>query len=476
MSRYRYPNLAAPLVLGLVALAAGCGPDPPGRSVILITVDTLRADHLPAWGYPRETAPHLDRFLERGARVEWAFSAAPSTAPSHASIMTGRYPSFHTVGIRNGDHVLSDEETTLAEICSDAGLATAAVVSNPVLQRFLGLDQGFDIYDDDLTGSERHRDLPDQRADVAVDKALGVLDSLGDRPSFFWLHLQDPHGPYDPPGFEERRFEAEGVAAVDLDRKLETGTDDVGFERIPAYQAFQGVRSVREYVDRYDAEIRFLDGELRRLTDRLDADGRLEDTMVVITSDHGEAMGEEGFFFAHSHSVSLDQTRVPLAFVGGGVEAGRVIRGPVPGIDLFATILDYLDLPVPEGSPSRSVLPALRAEDASPGASRTAFTEAVTQRGIARGGRYLRRNLVDFTRQPPPSAKGKTDWRQVRLSESLVGFDGEPVEAAKRELLGALQGFHVRAEQSRARLDAVRRSAELSQEERERLRRLGYGR
>lgn len=458
------------LLAGLVLLAAGCGRTPPPRNVLLVTIDTLRADHLSSYGYERRTSPALDAFLDRGTRFQTALAPAPLTAPSHASIMTGAYPSFHSVGIYNGDYALADTEETLAELCERRGLATAAVVSNPVLGSFVGLDQGFETYDDELESAELNRHLADQIAIDAIDKALETLTEIEDEPFFFWLHLQDPHGPYDPPGLEPWETPSSRPGA---DRTLRPGTDDVGYGRLPAYQVIEDERRVAAYIDRYDAEILYLDRQLTRLFDHLEATDALDDTLVIVTADHGEAIGEDDFYFAHGHSVGLDQIRVPFGIVGPGVPAGGVTEIPISTIDVFATVLEWLEIDAPKGSASRSLWNTMRDGSDPELSARPVFAESTTQRAVATGNRFLRRNIVDFATQPPPSP-GRTDWREVRLPEILTDLAGRPVDESPDSILRTLNDFHLKAERSKAMFANSRIQADLSDRDRERLERLGY--
>src|SRR5512140_3023657 len=272
------------------------------ESVILITVDTLRADHLSCYGYPIRTSPHLDALASGGALFANAFSASSTTASSHVSILTGLYPSAHSVGAYNFG-VLSPETVTLAEILKKHGYKTWAIVSNPTLDRSLGLDQGFDRYDDDLQQQETNRGLWEQTADTAVDKALHGLEAIGPDPFFLWLHIQDPHGPYSPP--EQLIKPGEG-AYPGPDLELPAGTDHSGYGAIPQYQIYGDIRSRKDYIRRYDCEIAFADRELDRLFKYLGTRPRYSRTLLVLTADHGESMGEDGFYFSHSHSVGLD--------------------------------------------------------------------------------------------------------------------------------------------------------------------------
>ncbi len=439
------------------------------RSVVLITVDTLRADHLPAYGYPLPTASAVDRLAERGVLFRLAFAASSSTAPSHVSMFTGRYPSFHSAGNFNGQLRLHRSATTLAEVLSARGYATAAVVSNQVLRAArLGLDQGFDSYDDELAGKELNRKTRQQNADQAVAKALARLEGMASDRYFLWLHLQDPHGPYDPPA--DWRCPAE-LRGPDDDRSLAAGTDHSGHQAIPRYQLYGEQRRLDQYRRRYDCEIAYFDRELDRLLSRLEQDRR--NTLVILTSDHGEAFGEDGFYFAHGHSVGLDLVRVPLILAGPGLPRGREIEIPVSNVSLFATVLDLLKIKTPRGV-ERSLAPLIRKPTRRP---RPVFVECLNQVGIVAGNTFLRKD-----RYPPeaelwagvnPNNRGfwKPLGREVlRPLDPGLGDTGETV--ARLEAL--LEDFERRAAAFAPHLAALVEEAPLSAEDEKALRALGY--
>ncbi|MDX2438270.1 MAG: sulfatase, partial [Acidobacteriota bacterium] len=206
----RKKQLIRHLALALLVIGiCSCRPNPPVapgatttdlRSVLLITVDPLRADHLSAYGYGLPTSPTVDRLAHGGVIFKHAFSGSACTAPSTASIMVGRYPSFHTVGVLNGLFQLNPSAVTLAEVLSANGYRTGAIIGNPVLRAAVGFAQGFETYDDDLEGSELNRPRTRERtAERVVDLAQTWFDGADGRPGFLWLHFQDPHGPYTPP-------------------------------------------------------------------------------------------------------------------------------------------------------------------------------------------------------------------------------------------------------------------------------------
>ncbi len=457
-----------PLILACCVLASSACSEGP-RSVLLITVDTLRADHLSTYGYPLPTAAAVDRLAARGVLFRFAFAASSSTAPSHVSMFTGRYPSFHSTGNYNGQIRLHHSATTLAEVLSARGYATAAIVSNPVLAAaHLGLDQGFDSYDDEMDGKELNREIRHQVADRAVTKAIDRLQAMGPDPYFLWLHLQDPHGPYNPPADWQCPPELLGP---DDDRMLAAGSDHSGHQAIPRYQLYGEERRLDEYRRRYDCEIAYFDRQLDRLLSRLEQDHR--NTLVILTSDHGEAFGEDDFYFAHGHSVGLDLVRVPMIMAGPGLPRGRQVETPVSNVSLFATVLDLLQLEAPRGPAEPSLAPLI---DQPSSSQRPVFVECLNQVGVISGNTFLRRD-----RHPPeaelwagrnPNSGGfwKPLGRQVLKLDPAAGEAGEAIA----ELEARLEDFERRAAEIAPHLKTLGEQAPLSPEDTEALRSLGY--
>jgi choline-sulfatase len=298
------------LPAALPAVAAKA-PARPGN-LVLITLDTTRADHLGAWGWPHARTPHLDALARRGTRFSRCDTAAPVTLPSHATILTGLYPHRH--GVRdNGTFVLGEGFETVAERLAARGWDTAAVVSAVVLARRHGLDQGFRTYDDDLgAGFAAGTRVSERTAEATTAAALAALKGL--RPPFFlWVHYFDPHDEYRPPS----RF-ADAAA---------------GPHRL------------------YDGEIAFMDSQIGELLKALP-----EDAAVVVVGDHGEMLGEHG---ESTHGLLLNQgaRRVPLLLAGPGVPAGRVNECLVRTADVAPTLLALAGAPVPGGLDGRGLLP-----------------------------------------------------------------------------------------------------------------------
>jgi tetratricopeptide (TPR) repeat protein len=279
--------------LAALLLLSGCAPagTRAPRSVLLVTIDTLRADRLGAYGGKTAT-PVLDALAREGARFENAFAQSPLTLPSHSSILTGTYPTVH--GVRdNGRFRLPSEMETLAEMLKGQGYQTGAFVGGfPVDSRF-GLDQGFDLYDDALGRSRSRVSLAERRAADVLTLARSWIAGRGENRYFAWVHLFDPHAPYDPP---------------------------------------------EPFPDGYEGEVAYVDAALKDLLAAVSSE-----VLVAVTADHGEGLGEHG---EKTHSLFIyDSTlRVPLLLRGPGVPAGRVVEETARSIDLVPTILDLMGM------------------------------------------------------------------------------------------------------------------------------------
>jgi choline-sulfatase len=302
------------ILLALLALSATVSAAETPGSLVLITLDTTRADHLGAWGWPHARTPHLDALARRGTRFVRCDTAAPITLPSHATILTGLYPPRH--GVRdNGTFVLADRFDTVAERLAARGWDTAAVVSAVVLARRHGLAQGFRIYDDDLgAGYAAGTEVSERQAEATTAAALAAAGKL--KPPFFlWVHYFDPHEEYRPP----TRF---------ADAAKEGG----GPHRL------------------YDGEIAYMDDQIGKLLARLPKDVR-----VAVVGDHGEMLGEHG---EENHGLLLYRgaRRVPLILAGPGIPAGRAEECLVRTADVAPTLLALAGAPVPAGLDGEGLL------------------------------------------------------------------------------------------------------------------------
>lgn len=351
-------TLAALGLALLLAGAPGCSA-PEGQSVLLVSLDTVRRDHLSVYGYERPTSPGLERLAERAVVFEEAVTSSTQTSPAHGSFLTGLDPHVH--GSEMNGTPIAGEATTAAELFAERGFTTAAFVSGyPMRAADSGLDRGFDVYDDAFQG-------PRRRGQETVGRAVAWLAERDpDEPWFLFLHLYDAHGPYLPPPDYPVRFPPEEPPRP--------------VERLPAYQLLHDregrpLLDMNGYVARYDTMIRYQDDLVAWLLERLDP----ERTAVVVVSDHGETLDERYRILDHGGQVFEEQVRIPLLVAASGIEGGRRLPGLVRGVDLMPTLLELGGVAVPEElSPApagRSLLPRLRGE---PGASpaRRAFSTA----------------------------------------------------------------------------------------------------
>lgn len=294
---------------------AGCT-TPPRQNVILITVDTLRFDHLGYTGFNKIQTPNIDRLAEDALIFKKAYSPVPLTLPAHVSILTGTYPLFN--GVRdNGIYYLRPQFTTLAEIFRDHGYNTGAVIGSVVLNQLYGVGQGFDFYEDRIQSKKKFKDSPSERNAESVNKIvfkwLGKKDR---RPFFLWIHYYDPHTPYDP-------------------------HKDLFHNR---YEEFP-----------YKGEIAYVDIQIGKLVDFLSGKNLLKNTLIVFTSDHGESFGEH-YEFGHGFFIYDSTLRVPLFFYYPGKIDKKSVEDQVSLVDLLPTILDICNLKSPPSVHGRSLI------------------------------------------------------------------------------------------------------------------------
>ena len=329
---------AVTIVVCAAGLYFGCGGDAADRrpNVVLVVVDTLRADHLGCYGYARDTSPRIDAFATDAMLFERCFSHAADTRYACASLLSGFLP--HETGVLD-DTTLGEELVTLPEMLREHGYATAAVISNYVLRAGRGYEQGFDIFDDTMEQREQIREWPERIAAGTTDRAIELLGELSDRPFFLWVHYQDPHGPYAPPSGLEQVFR-------DDEKRLppvEPSGSLSGRGGIPAYQQLGDQRDPDSYRARYDGEIRYVDAELARFFDALKEADLYDDSLIILTSDHGEGMGEHDYYFAHGEYLYQHQIHVPLIVRWGDRLVGRRAE-PVQHVDIVPTVLAALDI------------------------------------------------------------------------------------------------------------------------------------
>lgn len=421
-------RFAGACVVATVLSLSACTkpPSPNDFNIVLITLDTTRADRIGAFGGTAVPTPNLDAAAREGVKFDAAISQVPLTLPSHASILTGRYPASH--GVRhNGLYKLPDTEITLAERLRDAGFRTAAFIGAYVLNEHYGTHQGFETYDDIPTERyEGGRDNLYEAQRTAEQVNAQVFDWLGRRPEgrfFVWIHYYDPHLPYTPPN-------RPGLAG-------------------------QG----------YDREISYVDACFGDLVQRLRQQKLLERSVLVVVGDHGESLGEHREL---SHGVFLYEgaVRVPLMLRAPGLlPAGKTVSGPVELVDIAPTLLELLELPAFEMAQGTSLLPRIRKRAAE--ITALAYAETFMPR-IEFGWselRMVRDDRFKYVQAPRPELY---DLSQDPTEQSNL-IDQFPERA--REMSDMIDAWVARTASNGSGEQAERT---LTEEEEARLRSLGY--
>jgi arylsulfatase A-like enzyme/tetratricopeptide (TPR) repeat protein len=391
-------------------------------NILLITMDTTRADRLGCYGYTRGKTPNLDSLAQKGVRFENVYCQVPLTLPSHCSIMTGTYPIYHNVH-NNGSYVLGPEQLTLAEVLKEKGLKTAAFVASFSVDSRFGLDQGFDVYDDNFQPGVPFKALNSERQAEQVFNVFSPwLEKNAGNQFFCWIHFFDPHLPYHPPSPYLEQF-AENP---------------------------------------YDGEIAYMDYYIGAVIAKLKEKNILDRTLIVLAGDHGEAFGEK---VETGHGVFLyDGTmRVPLIFYAENhLPRGKVVRGRVRLIDIMPTVLDLVNLPNPAPNQGTSLVAYLEGR-------RNSDLESYIETYYPREN-YGWSELVGLVDR---------HWKFIRAPKpELYNLESDPKE--DQNFFGPDQ--KMAAEMGRSLDDLIKKSAGargpnpkvLTAEEEERLRSLGY--
>src|SRR6266568_1496607 len=289
-------------------------------NVVVITIDTLRADHLGCYGYSKIRTPNIDALAMDSARFERAYTPVPVTLPAHSALFTGTYPTLNGMHDFSGNK-LNPKQPTLATVLKQQGYATGAVIGSAVLDSRFGLNQGFDFYYDHFDFNrlqESNLDAMERPGNVVTDVALDWLGKNAQAKFFLWMHLYDPHYPYRPPApYSE------------------------------------------QYKDRlYDGEIAFADAQVGRLIRFLKEKGLYTNTLIVLAGDHGESLGEHGEK-THGFFIYNSTLHVPLILHFGGATSAKSVADLVSLADLMPTVLRILKLDVPSDVQGRSLLPLI---------------------------------------------------------------------------------------------------------------------
>ncbi len=379
---------------------------------LLVTIDTLRQDTVSAYGYPRESTPAFDALAEQGALFASHYTVMAHTGPVHATLFSGLYPREH--GMRKNGTTLPEGLPWIVDELRRAGYRTGGFVGASVLAGRKGFARGFDVYDEDFrdgTRSEHNEKLYTRPAEDVVDRAIAYLAQPSDRPLFLWVHVYDPHAPREQhEGFE-----------VELD-------DDVlAFYRERAQPGeLVSLEEILAEQHDYESEVRYTDHHVGRLLDAWDAAERGRAGLVIVTSDHGEGLGEHDYV-GHGFWSYEEQLRVPLAVrMPERIRAGSLVDAPTSAVDLAATCLDLLGLAAESAriggaSLARYLEASSSASDVAIWAERRVFAEA----DLAR-----RANLVHILTQRA-NEPGVTRGDQIALTRDgwkYIWSEGVPDE------------------------------------------------
>lgn len=391
-------------------------------NVLLITLDTTRADRIGCYGYEKAKTPNLDTLASGGVQFSNTYCQVPLTCPSHCSILTGTYPIYHRVH-NNGTYYLSPDLLTVAEILKGRGFKTAAFVSSFTVDSRFGLDQGFDFYDDKFTEEEVFKALKsERRADKVFTSFSSWLSENHTQKFFCWAHFFDPHLPYDPPSpFKEEFLESP-----------------------------------------YDGEIAYMDYYVGKTIEKLREKNILNRTLIILVGDHGEAIGEKE---VAGHGVFLyDVTmRVPLIFYAeNNLPKGRVVNSRVRLIDLMPSILDILDIPANKEIQGISLLPYIERKEKD---DLSSYVETYYPRENYGWSELI--GLIDgdwkYIKAPKEELYNlKTDPRE---EENVINGERKVTSDKRDKLKNMIQNFSSGAEAEKK---------EMTAEEKERLRSLGY--
>ena len=337
----------------IVLVPAGCAGDRPGSrggpdrpNVVLLTIDTLRPDHLSCYGYDRRTSPFIDVLARRGVLFRQVITAAGRTVQSFPSILTGVYPMVHGLRHEAQSHEILESRLTLTSVLASRGYESFAVTQG----LHVGLHRGFDLYDPDVYLNEQGEEvyLPTRDDRQASGKAIGWLRrrAESETPFFLWMRYNAPHWPYEAPEAITEMFDPDYAGAHTFNEETAPGVERgdliFGLTSLPD-------REIEHAVAHYDAEIAYADAAVGELLKVLEEMGMLAKTIIVLTSDHGESLGEHDYFFEHGAYLYEASVRVPLIVTAPwALPAGGDVEAQVRTIDIVPTVLDLAGIPIPD--------------------------------------------------------------------------------------------------------------------------------
>lgn len=457
-----------PFALASLTLFAACGrvaaEDREG-DVLFVTIDTLRADFVSAYGSPLESTPHFDGLARQGVLLERHHAVTSLTAPSHLSMFTGLLPAEH--GLRRNGPKIAEGLPYLPEVLSRGGWRTGAFLGANIMKGKAGFARGFEVFDEEFDEDERYKDNQfRRRGEHVVDRAIDFIQDADERPTFLWVHLYDVHGPYEPSA-AYLRDEAEARAGL-----------AAGLEPSGLWDAEAQLQMRRHY----EGEVRYADAQLGRLLAAWDRHERGRRGLVVVTSDHGEGLGEHDYD-GHGFHIYQEQLLVPLVLrQRGPLPAGRRVEVPTTAVDLTRTMADLLGVDA-QAFGGRSLLPLLTGQEQSGRAALLAERREWPQNDIERRGDIAQ--LIEFRAGAPGAHYGdqvvllRAPWKFIWNAQGpheLYHLERDPAEldnrvAAEPELAESLR---TEVEVWRSSIDTREGDGELSEETLRMLQSLGY--
>ena len=375
-------------------------------NILLITIDTLRADHLGCYGNSQIKTPHIDRLAKEGVKFRNVVCQAPLTGPSHASILTGLYPQTH--GVRINGYPLRDSVLTIAKILKGSGYKTAGFVSvNFLGDDVSGLGRGFDVFD--------WPKQIEQPAEAATQKAIGWLNKKGKERFFVWVHYYDAHSDYSPPYpynvMYDPSYSGQATGSTQFLDKLNKGEIKLS-------------QRDHEHIDAlYSGEISYVDRSIGVLIEHLKETGVYKNTLIIVTADHGEALGEHENYFGHSLQLYDPSIMVPLIFVNrNALPSNKSIETQVESIDIAPTILGMAGLEAPAEMEGKTLSPLMESGKRQELYLEKAFSETQNMRW---GGLILKDNLAAAEKIHEQVKSGKEISRSLRTPKWKFIFSQE---------------------------------------------------
>ena len=443
-------------------------------NVVVIVIDTLRADHLSCYGYERETSPEIDRFAETAVLFEQAICPAPWTMSSTSSLLSSLYPLTHGLYHASANRPLPESIVTLPEALGDDWV-TGGFVANDLLAPETRINQGFDTYE--LVTTPHRPDPHADAADKVNGRALPWIRDNRDERFFLYLHYMDPHDPYTDPAEHHREFDPDYTGSFNghIGHYFKTMAQERRRRPWPIEE-----RDLENMIARYDGEIRYVDAYVREVLDELATLGLDDRTIVVITADHGEQFLEHGGL-KHGTSIYQEEVRVPLlVHVPGVTTKPRRVPTPVATLDLYPTLLDLVDIEAPPELDGKSLADAIRAAGSALPAREVRTETSHGWNWAADGSLVRNKSWIGAVIRDNQKMIATVD-DEVSAPDELYDLASDPGETknlasddAERttELRGAVESYKARSEERH--VHGTQFSPEDRERMAERLRKLGY--